>query len=273
MRDHPVPGSEQAEPIGDRPDAYIRNIDEHRARIRAALRGPTSSLAAVARHELPVGATLRFGGGDGVDVRLAGMSRDVVVRATGDGFVVDGAPTGPTNIDAGRYNLRLSHQNYPAVVVLDRESPHLSDDVERRWWPVDPGLRIRARIEPEGTRGSIESTASAARAVERVGWIRFMVDAQAVRMLVTRLLEPGSEQMDVYFRDGTTGDGSYEVGRYVDVEREGDDVIVDFNLAYNPACALSPYYNCPIPPHENRTAVPIRAGEMSPLVRSTAAHR
>jgi hypothetical protein len=252
--------------------AYIQRIDEHRARIRAALRGPTSSLAAVARHELPVGATLRIGP-DNADVQLEGMPRPVEVRATQDGFVVDGAPTGPTNIDAGRYNLRLSHQNYPAVVVLDRESPHLADDVERRWWPIDPALRVRARIEADGTRGSIGSTASSERAVERVGWIGFAVDGTPVRLLLTRLLEPGSAQMDVYFRDGTTGHGSYEVGRYVDVESEGDEVIVDFNFAYNPACALSPYYNGPIPPTENRVAVPIRAGEMSPLVRSKAAHR
>ena len=252
--------------------AYIQKLEAHRERIRGALRGPTSSLAAIARHELPVGATLRIGPNTG-DVVLPGMPRDVVVRATEDGFVVDGAPSGPTNIDAGRYNLRLSHQNYPAVVILDRESPHLSDDVERRWWPIDPALRIRARVEPDGTRGSIGSTASSERAVERVGWIRFTVDRAPVRMLLTRLLEPGSAQVDVYFRDGTTGHGSYEVGRYVDVESDGEEVIVDFNFAYNPACALSPYYNCPIPPIENRIDVPIRAGEMSPLVSSEAAHR
>jgi uncharacterized protein (DUF1684 family) len=79
--------------------------------------------------------------------------------------------------------------------------------------------------------------------------------------------------MDVYFRDATTGDGSYEVGRYVDVEEDRDGVIVDFNYAYNPACALSPFYNCPIPPTENRLDVAIRAGEMTPLRRSGAAHR
>ena len=56
------------------------------------------------------------------------------------------------------------------------------------------------------------------------------------------------------------------------VERDGDEVIVDFNRAYNPSCALSPYYNCPIPPRENHLSVAIRAGEMAPLVRSTAAH-
>ena len=255
------------------PDEYARRIEEQRAGVRAALRGPTSSLAAVARHELPVGSRLTFGPGAGADVVLPGMSRTVTVEAVADGFIVDGAPTGPTAIEAGRFTLRLSHQNYPAVVVLDRESPHLADDVERRWYPVDPSMRIRARLEPDGARVAIGSTASPERAGERIGWIRFRVADAEVRLAVTRMLEPGSDQLDIYFRDGTTGKGSYEVGRYVIAERDGDDVVVDFNTAYNPACALSPFYNCPIPPLENRISAPIRAGEMAPLVRSEATHR
>lgn len=253
-------------------ESYRRGVEEHRAAARAALHGPTSSLAAVARHEIPIGTTVRFGSAN-ASVVLPGMTRTIQVSATADGFIVDGVPTGPTSVEAGRYTLRLSHQNYPAAVVLDRDSPHLADDVERRWYPVDPALRIRARLEPDGSRLAIGSTASGERTGERVGWVRFAVDGQDVRLAVTRLLEPGSDQLDIYFRDGTTGAGSYEVGRYVEVEREGDDVIVDFNYAYNPSCALSPFYNCPIPPAENRIDVAIRAGEMSPLTRSASAHR
>jgi hypothetical protein len=248
---------------------YIRRVEEHRAEIRAALRGPTSSLAAVARHELPVGSRLVFGADASADVQLPGIARTVSVEATRDGFLVDGVASRPTGIAAGRYTLRLSHQNYPAVVILDGESPHLADDVERRWYPVDPSLRIRARLEVDAANVAIGSTASADRAGERLGWIRFRVDGQDVRLAVTRMLEPGADQPDIYFRDGTTGHGSYEVGRYVTVERDGDEVIVDFNYAYNPACALSPYYNCPIPPPENRIDVPIRAGEMTPSKRTT----
>ena len=252
---------------------YVRRVEAHRAGVRAALRGPASSLGAVARHELPVGTRLMFGPDASADVRLPGIARTVTVEATPDGFLVDGAPTGPTGVEAGRYTLRLSHQNYPAVVVLDSESPHLHDDVERRWYPVDPALRVRARLEPDRANVAIGSTASADRAGERVGWVRFRTGGQDVRLAVTRMLEPGAEQLDIYFRDGTTGHGSYEVGRYVTVERDGDDAIVDFNYAYNPACALSPYYNCPIPPPENTTAAEIRAGEMAPINRSASAHR
>jgi len=251
---------------------YIAEIEGRRSASRASLHGPTSVLAAVARHELPIGTRARFGSEEHADVRLVGAARSVEIESLGDGFLVDGQHMDPGQIELGRYRLRLSHQNYPAVVVLDAQSPHLGDDVELRWWPVDPRLRIGARLEPDGTRMRIGSTASAERDTERVGWVPLEIDGVAMRVLVTRLLEPGADGMDIYFRDATTGKGSYEVGRYVSVERDGDEVIVDFNRAYNPSCALSPYYNCPIPPRENHLSVAIRAGEMAPLVRSTAAH-
>jgi uncharacterized protein (DUF1684 family) len=68
--------------------------------------------------------------------------------------------------------------------------------------------------------------------------------------------------MFVPFADATGGSETYGAGRYLEVEKIGNDRIhVDFNLAYNPWCAYSPAYSCPIPPAENRLEVPIRAGE------------
>jgi hypothetical protein len=52
------------------------------------------------------------------------------------------------------------------------------------------------------------------------------------------------------------------MGRYVDPERLPDGrYVLDFNVAYNPACAFSEYYNCPVPPKANALKVAIRAGE------------
>jgi uncharacterized protein (DUF1684 family) len=86
-----------------------------------------------------------------------------------------------------------------------------------------------------------------------------------VRLEAHRLLEPGVDErsVSVFFRDATTGKETYAVGRYVDPERlPNGDWLVDFNNAYNPACATSPYYNCPIPSKANTLKVAIRAGEM-----------
>jgi uncharacterized protein (DUF1684 family) len=252
---------------------YASTIEQARAAEREWLRGPDSVLAAVARHELPVGSSLRFSSSPSADVTLPGIVKDITVASTATGFVVDGDPSGSRTIDAGRYRLRLSHQNFPAVVVLDAESPRRREDVELRWFPVDERLRLRGRLVEDRAAQLLGATTSADRTAERVGWIDLVVDGQDVRFSVARLLEPGvpEDHLEIYFRDATTGRESYEVGRYVAVEREGHDLVVDFNSCYNPACSLSPFYNCLIPPRENHVSVPIRSGEMTPLVRSKAA--
>src|SRR5205807_8903428 len=82
-----------------------------------------------------------------------------------------------------------------------------------------------------------------------------------------RLLEPGVDEHEVsiFFRDATTGRESYPVGRYVDaVSLGGDRYALDFNRAYNPTCAFSPLYNCPIPPREHVLPVAVRAGPPHP---------
>jgi uncharacterized protein len=38
-------------------------------------------------------------------------------------------------------------------------------------------------------------------------------------------------------------------------------VVIDFNKAYNPPCAFTPYATCPLAPPENRLGVAVRAGE------------
>lgn len=66
----------------------------------------------------------------------------------------------------------------------------------------------------------------------------------------------------VPFRDATSGKETYGAGRYLDLEEpEGDEVMVDFNLAYNPYCAYSEAFSCPLPPAENWLKVAVTAGE------------
>ena len=76
--------------------------------------------------------------------------------------------------------------------------------------------------------------------------------------------KPGDE-LFVAFRDATTGQATYEVGRYLFIPFGGNDAayVLDFNLASNPLCNYSPHYNCPIPLRENTLPVAIRAGEMT----------
>lgn len=72
------------------------------------------------------------------------------------------------------------------------------------------------------------------------------------------------DHLFVPFNDPTNDEETYGGGRYLDLSKSaisGGSVALDFNRAYNPYCAYSDGYRCPIPPPENDLAIPIRAGE------------
>jgi uncharacterized protein (DUF1684 family) len=73
------------------------------------------------------------------------------------------------------------------------------------------------------------------------------------------------DNLSVWFTDRTTGNETYDVGRYVDVGIEFSDsehqYQIDLNQAYNPYCAYSSLYSCAIPRKEDHLDVAVRAGE------------
>ena len=69
-------------------------------------------------------------------------------------------------------------------------------------------------------------------------------------------------KLTLIFTDETSGEESYGACRYLDLTREGEtSITIDFNMAYNPYCAYSENFSCPLPPPGNHINVPIRAGE------------
>jgi len=71
-----------------------------------------------------------------------------------------------------------------------------------------------------------------------------------------------AKQLFLIFADKTTGKETYGAGRflYADMPANGK-IVLDFNKAYNPPCAFTPYATCPLAPPENRMNVRIDAGE------------
>ena len=67
----------------------------------------------------------------------------------------------------------------------------------------------------------------------------------------------------IIFADETSSIETYGGGRflYIDKPEKEGDVIIDFNRAYNPPCAFTPFATCPLPPRENFLSVRIEAGE------------
>jgi uncharacterized protein (DUF1684 family) len=248
--------------------------------------GETSYLATVQRVDFGAKQTLTVGRDPGNDVCIADprvSPRHLRVTVSGDSFHVGAVDAGavffareemltnatlaPGSIKVGGYTLRLSHQRFPAIIVFDPKSPNFARYKGLQWFPVDLSRRYLLPLTPNPKPDTtlILSTRGNRRRAVRVGWFDFMAGQTRCRLEATRLLEPGVGENDVsvFFRDATTGRESYATGRYVDPERLQDGrYLLDFNLSYNPACAVSEHYNCPIPPKANTLKVPIRAGEM-----------
>ncbi len=270
-------------------EAAVSEIEKDRADTTEWLRSnPMSYLAAVDRIDFNEKRTLTVGSAADTDVRLDGAGVEphhVRVTVDGDNFRVESidaaarfkikdevkqeATTGPSAIQVGRFILRLSHQRFPAIIVFDPQSPRFKEYKGLAYFPIDLSYRYELALtkSPKPEKAVIMSTRGNRRMAERVGWADFRVGDAACRLEVTRLLEPGSgeDELVIFFRDATSGKESYALGRYVDLKKlDNGKYLLDFNRAYNPACAFSQFYNCPIPPKSNTLQIAIRAGEMDP---------
>ena len=88
----------------------------------------------------------------------------------------------------------------------------------------------------------------------------------AYQSLTLRETEEYKNYLFIPFKDKTNGSDTYGGGRYLDVLiPEGNQLVINFNKAYNPYCAYADGYYCPIPPAENTLNVAIKAGAKAPL--------
>ena len=274
--------------------AVIADIEKDRADTQAWLKSsPTSYLAAVDRMDFNGKATLTVGRAADNSLKIADPAiAPHHLRVTVDGprfrvealdqaasFIVQGAdgqftaaPTrsatvDPTSVKVGPFLIRLSHQGFPGLIVFDPKSPGYARYKGLKYFAPDLKYRYELALTPNPSPETavIMSTRGNQRRAARVGWLEFTVGDQAAKLEVVRLLEPGVGENDlsVFFKDATNGKESYALARYVDVKKlPTGKYLLDFNFAYNPACAYSEHYNCPIPPRENVLPMAIRAGEM-----------
>ena len=131
------------------------------------------------------------------------------------------------------------------------------------YFPENKALIIEARIDRQVQPGIVrmETTKGEQQEYRRYGLVRFEVEGRPAQ--VTLYATEGSHNPFLPFRDATSGKETYGAGRYLDLHVHGDEVLIDFNYAYNPNCAYNPDWSCPLPPAENWLQVPIRAGEMT----------
>lgn len=93
----------------------------------------------------------------------------------------------------------------------------------------------------------------------------FEIKGNTYKLNIYKSYEPSKPEYEDYlflpFTDETSGNDSYGGGRFIDLRiPQEDEIVIDFNQAYNPYCAYNYKYSCPIPPSENHLQIRIEAG-------------
>lgn len=147
-----------------------------------------------------------------------------------------------------------------AVRLRDLEGEYLKAFKGIDCFPTDSSYRIVADFIPtKGKMMTIIDVTGRAYSLESPGFLRFKIGK------VFYELETSQEGNNLFivFGDLTNKKQTYGAGRFIETalpDAQGK-VLIDFNKAYNPPCAFTPFATCPLPTPTNKLAVEIRAGE------------
>jgi uncharacterized protein len=140
-----------------------------------------------------------------------------------------------------------------------------------QFFPVDPSYLVSCRVEKMNNGEWFPmSTSGAAKQMHRIyGKLSFVLHDTTLHLFVYQsqdLLQTSDykDYLFIPFTDVTSGEESYGAGRYLECyirDIHDGTLLLDFNKAYNPYCAYTTGYNCPIPPRENNLPVQVKAGE------------
>lgn len=154
-----------------------------------------------------------------------------------------------------------------------KTTPLKEDEIEDfqgiSFFPIDLNYVVKAQFTPSESQKTIAfpTSANKIKYYKEYGKLNFELNQQKHSLSIYASdppIEGYENHLFLPFMDDTNGETTYGGGRYLDFETTditNNELIVDFNKAYNPYCAYSNYYNCPIPPNNNYLSTEIKAGE------------
>ena len=134
-----------------------------------------------------------------------------------------------------------------------------------KWFDVKEDYRVEARFVsyPQPKPVKVPNVLGQSESMPSPGYAEFTLNGKSVK-LDGVMEDPQAEQLFFILRDQTSGKETYGAGRFLYAELpKAGKIVLDFNKAYSPPCAFTPYATCPLPPPQNWMPVRVEAGEMA----------
>jgi hypothetical protein len=154
------------------------------------------------------------------------------------------------------------HAGRYAIRIWDNERRERFSFPPLKWFPINRAYRISARYTRYKQPLVMEHTDTLGDTVEdRLdGYVTFRFASSTFKLDAT---EKADGALFIRFRDQTSGVETYPPSRYCYTEPvKNGRVMLDFNFAYNPPCAYTPYATCIFAPPQNTLPFRVEAGEM-----------
>ncbi len=195
---------------------------------------------------------------DGQNQRTAKLYSDVAPRQTSDG-----KPAGPTMIELGSLRMHVIKRGARiGIRVKDLNSEAVRKYAGPVFFPLDLDYRVTGTFVPSDGKRTVDvpNVLGDVTPSPIVGEVHFKLNGE--NLSLTAFEGDTAKGLSFVMRDLTSKTDTYPGGRFLDTDPVVDGkVVIDFNRAYNPPCAVTPYATCPLAPEENRLQVTIPAGE------------
>jgi uncharacterized protein len=156
----------------------------------------------------------------------------------------------------------IKRDNQVGIRLRDLESKLIEEFKGIERYEVDPEWRAEATLEIPATPRKIDITNVLGQTTAQTspGTLVFNLKGKEYRL---DALEGGKDELFIILGDLTNETETYPAGRYlyIKVPDANGRTIIDFNKAYNPPCAFTPFATCPLPPAQNVLPIAILAGE------------
>jgi uncharacterized protein len=189
-------------------------------------------------------------------------------------FLILTAGYAPALAQSIKKDIKTHREKYLSDLLSEEHSPFYKKENELKniqFYKAKKKYRVECSFERTLNEESFDMAtySGMTKKFVRYGILTFRLDGREFRLevyqnLMLLRMEGFKDYLFIPFKDLTNGGTTYGGGRYFDIkvsDIKGDKLMLDFNKCYNPYCAFSDGYNCPIPPKVNHLDVAIKAGE------------